>query len=220
MNATREMPAYKSHKTVHALQITSIVQAPASHVHPGGSWFLHFFEDGYAPIEVSHDWYAKHGPHQGGYFVVYKDGYRSFSPRESFETGHTLIDAHAPVSEEDIAKVADKGPRVTPAAIEAEIAGEYYFTAAQATQGCPQFPSLGLLTFCVLALKNGFTVTGESACASPENFNADTGQRIARENAINKVWPLLGFRLRDRLHECEVSSYDPKTDAMDGGRLG
>ena len=57
-----------------------------------------------------------------------------------------------------------------------------------------------LLTFCVLVLRNGFTVTGESACASPENFNAEIGRRIARENAINKVWPLLGFRLRDRLH--------------------
>ncbi|MBS0402858.1 MAG: hypothetical protein JSS18_10305 [Proteobacteria bacterium] len=58
---------------------------------------------------------------------------------------------------------------------------------------------LGLLTFCVLVLRNGFTVTGESACASPENFDAEIGRRIARENAINKVWPLLGFRLRDKL---------------------
>lgn len=58
---------------------------------------------------------------------------------------------------------------------------------------------LHLLTFCVLVLKNGFTVTGESACASPENFNAEIGRRIARENAVNKVWPLLGFRLRDKL---------------------
>lgn len=51
----------------------------------------------------------------------------------------------------------------------------------------------------MLVLRNGFAVTGESACASPENFNADIGRRIARENAVNKVWPLLGFRLRDKL---------------------
>ena len=56
-----------------------------------------------------------------------------------------------------------------------------------------------LLTFCVLVLSNGFTVTGESACASPENFDAEVGRKIARQNAVNKVWPLLGFRLRDQL---------------------
>lgn len=59
--------------------------------------------------------------------------------------------------------------------------------------------ALGLLTFRVLVLRNGFTVTGESACASPENFDAAIGRRIARENAVQKIWPLLGFRLRDKL---------------------
>ena len=54
--------------------------------------------------------------------------------------------------------------------------------------------SLGLLTFCVLVLRNGFTVTGESACASPENFDAEIGRKIARQNAINKVWPLICAR--------------------------
>ena len=61
-------------------------------------------------------------------------------------------------------------------------------------------PSLNLLTFCVLVLRNGFTVTGESACASPENFNKEIGERIARENAVQKIWPLLGFALKERLH--------------------
>lgn len=102
--------------------------------------------------------------------------------------------------------IQDKGlnaPRVTPADVEAEISGEYFFTAAQATQGCPQFDSLALLTFCVLVLKNGFTVTGESACASPENFDAEIGEKIARQKAIEKIWPLLGFRLRDQLSRVE-----------------
>ena len=58
---------------------------------------------------------------------------------------------------------------------------------------------LDLLTFCVLMLRNGFMVTGESACASPENFDAEIGRKIARENAINKVWPLMGYeRLNSR----------------------
>ena len=63
----------------------------------------------------------------------------------------------------------------------------------------PQHESLGLLTFCVLVLKNGFTVTGESACASPENFDAELGRKIARQNAVAKVWPLMGYELRSQL---------------------
>lgn len=58
---------------------------------------------------------------------------------------------------------------------------------------------LHLLTFCVLVLKNGFTVTGESACASPENFDAEVGRKIARQNAVAKVWPLMGYELRSKL---------------------
>jgi hypothetical protein len=58
---------------------------------------------------------------------------------------------------------------------------------------------LGLLTFCVLTLRNGFTVTGESACASPENFNADIGRKIARQNAVGKIWLLMGYELRSKL---------------------
>lgn len=102
-------------------------------------------------------------------------------------------------------------PRVTPADIEAEIASEHYFTAAQGMRvafeecGLPardlKYEPLELLTFCVLVLKNGFTVTGESACASPANFDAEIGRKIARQNAVNKIWPLLGFSLRDAIHE-------------------
>jgi len=52
-----------------------------------------------------------------------------------------------------------------------------------------------------LTLQNGFTVVGESACASPENFNAELGRKIARENARNKIWMLEGYLLKQRLHE-------------------
>ena len=113
--------------------------------------------------------------------------------------------------EQEIKAKASNGPRVTPADIEANIASEHYFTAADGVIGQQAIKTiedawdieapapLHLLTFCVLVLRNGFTVTGESACASPENFNAEIGRRIARENAVNKIWPLLGFRLRDQL---------------------
>jgi len=97
-------------------------------------------------------------------------------------------------------------PRVTPADIEAEIASEHYFTALDGVlTGAPidnaTADTLSCLTFCVLVLKNGFTVTGESACASPANFDAEIGRKIARQNAVAKLWPLLGFRLKDTLGE-------------------
>lgn len=102
------------------------------------------------------------------------------------------------------AEIKAKGltaPRVTPADIEANIGGEYYFTGDTATAGSPQMDGLNLLTFCILVLKNGFTVTGESACASPENFDAELGKKIARANAVNKIWPLMGYALKQRLHD-------------------
>ena len=111
---------------------------------------------------------------------------------------------------------ANVAPRIRPEDVEANIVSEHYFTGEQgALMGMPaekfhnmqtlgvmpgDIPaSLKLLTFCVLVLRNGFTVTGESACASPENFNADIVRRIARENAVNKIWPLMGYELRSKL---------------------
>lgn len=111
-------------------------------------------------------------------------------------------------------EIQDKGltaPRVTPADIEANIEDEVYFTALDGYAGTQPGTSadfrygrinsgpLSLLTFCVLVLRNGFTVTGESACASPENFDPEIGKKIARENAINKIWPLMGYELRSKL---------------------
>ena len=106
-------------------------------------------------------------------------------------------------------------PRVTPADIDANIVSEHYFTARDGRRGAiqdgtyegrerPEFGEsdlarLDLLTFCVLVLRNGFTVTGESACASPENFNAEIGRKIARQNAVQKIWPLMGYALRETL---------------------
>lgn len=154
-------------------------------------------------------------------------------------------------------------PRITPADIEANIASEHYFTAADGARAVtsemvdrflswklpqnfhpdsfisfdrekhdawggypnswptgtnlltaeqakamlehvlqpqPEQQALSLLTFCVLVLRNGFTVTGESACASPENFDAEIGRKIARQNAVAKIWPLMGYELRSKLH--------------------
>ena len=113
--------------------------------------------------------------------------------------------------EQEIQAKGLTAPRVTLADIEANIVGESYFTAADGYRsgpaydphGHPAYPlpapqPLELLTFCVLVLRNGFIVTGESACASPENFDAELGRKIARQHAISKVWPLMGYALKER----------------------
>lgn len=110
--------------------------------------------------------------------------------------------------EDEIVRKGKTAPRVTPGDIDLAIVSEHFFTAADGVAG--QDPSsqcntrvawetLSLLTFCVLVLRNGFTVTGESACASPENFDAEIGRKIARQNAVQKIWPLMGYALKDRL---------------------
>ena len=110
--------------------------------------------------------------------------------------------------EQEIEAKGLTAPRVTPEDIEANIASEHYFTAedgvgrvnkGQTSNSGKNPESLRLLTFCVLVLRNGFTVTGESACVSPENFDAELGRKIARQNAISKVWPLMGYALKERL---------------------
>lgn len=107
-------------------------------------------------------------------------------------------------------------PRVTTEHIASLIVEEHFFTAGQGAYGSSDWAKglagpmgeegrkpgpLDLLTFCVLVLRNGFTVVGQSACASPENFNAEIGRQIARKDAIEKIWPLEGYLLRQRLHD-------------------
>lgn len=90
--------------------------------------------------------------------------------------------------ESDIQAKGKTAPRVTLADIDAEIVGETFTI----------LPS-GRVTVCELTLRNGFTVRGESAVVCIENFDAEIGKRVARENARNQIWQLLGFRLRDQL---------------------
>ncbi len=101
-------------------------------------------------------------------------------------------------------------PRITPSDIEQNIISEYFFTAADGVYGAdpeyrlPASSATHLLTFCVLVLRNGFTVTGESACASPANFDAELERKIARQNAVGKIWPLMGYELKCRLNAEET----------------
>ncbi len=92
--------------------------------------------------------------------------------------------------EQEIQSKGLNAPRLTPDHIDSVIAGTQFhvFEGSQ-------------LTVCCMTLTNGFTVTGESACASPENFNAEIGEKIAANNAREKVWQLEGYLLKQMLHE-------------------
>lgn len=109
-------------------------------------------------------------------------------------------------------------PRVTMEKVEAAISATHYFTAADGVlgdfvrgtgayhhghTGSKAATPLQLLTFCVLILRNGYTVYGASACAHPDLYDKALGQKLARDDAIDKIWPLLGFMLRESLQAAE-----------------
>ena len=85
-------------------------------------------------------------------------------------------------------------PRLTPELIDNTIKTEQYHVFN------------GVLTICCLTLTNGFTVTGESAFASPENFDRELGQEIAKQNARDKIWALEGYLLKQKLYENSLDS--------------
>ena len=92
-------------------------------------------------------------------------------------------------TEEMIQEKGLNAPRLTPKLINDTIVGEYYHIVPNTT-----------LTLCVLTLTNGFTVTGESAAVSIENFDKEIGRKVARENAREKIWVLEGYLLKETLY--------------------
>jgi len=80
-------------------------------------------------------------------------------------------------------------PRITPTDIENCIVDEKYHVFEGTT-----------FTACLLTLRNGYNVIGESACASPENFDAELGRSLARSSAVNKIWALEGYLLKEKLY--------------------
>lgn len=87
--------------------------------------------------------------------------------------------------------------RVTVESIEAKIVREDFFTGVNGNT----------LTICILTLANGFTVTGESACVDPRNFDPELGKKYAREAAFEKIWPLEGYLLREQMAKREAAPF-------------
>ena len=115
------------------------------------------------------------------------------------------------VTEEELEERA-VARRVTLEDVKKAVLFEYYFTAAQGVRGAGYMQtkmqgrasSLEQLTICVLVLRNGFTVTGQSACADPANYQKDIGDRVARSDAENKIWPLLSYELKTEISKRSV----------------
>ena len=137
---------------------------------------------------------ADEDPWDDGYLVEYlsggksnderHEGYISWSPKAVFEEAYKEVKSiDQMIAEKDL-----NAPRITLAHIESVIKSEAYFV----------FPGTQL-TVCCLTLRNGFNVTGESACASPENFDEEVGRAYAREHAFEKIWQLEGYLLKEKL---------------------
>lgn len=92
-------------------------------------------------------------------------------------------------------------PRVSLADIEANIVAAHTFTAGVALEALdnPVHPAFDLLTICLLVTRNGFTLIGKSAPASAENFDVELGKKLAYEDAVRQLWPLMGYALREQL---------------------
>jgi hypothetical protein len=102
-------------------------------------------------------------------------------------------------------------PRVTLDDIKSSIIAQFHFTAELGNHCYTLIPEVGsaddmtvkqqlkLLNICVVIVRNGFSVVGKSAPASPENYNREFGEKLAYEDCIRQLWPLMGFALREKL---------------------
>lgn len=184
----QELPKYNCHKQVQAIKIGFVET-----LHDGGAKIIPCGI--HESFTVDAEYVRKHVPEAGGYYVVYEGGYKSFSPAQAFEEGYSLVrQPDLSMSDQDIEQeIQDKGltaPRITPQHIEQMVVGEEYHRFPHTT-----------VTVCCLFLHNGFTVVGESACASSDNFDEELGKKIARDNAKQKIWALEGYLLKQKLHE-------------------
>lgn len=158
-----------------------------------------------APVRVEPEWMEQNKPKPGDYLIRgERDGRpdtlyaissealaANYTPLDAVKLatlGQPMKDYTAPTEAELAERLT--APRITPGDIDAAIKAVDFYV----------FPG-SMLTVCCLTLQNGYTVTGESACAAPENFKKDIGERYAVESAKRKVWPLLGFMLKQRLFE-------------------
>lgn len=127
--------------------------------------------------------------------------------------------------EQEIQAKGLNAPRLTPDHIDSKIKSVEYILprdVCKRDNGVEIFDaplSLQTLTFCILTLENGFTVAGESACASPENYDAEIGKEIAYTNAREKIWLLEGYLLKQHLYNYSIAPTESDIKAQEPSEL-
>jgi len=91
MEAAAEMPRYRCHKEVWALKIAAVIIDDHDSYSTGHGATIVPEDRRYAPLRVDYEYLRKHDPKPGGYYVVYDDGYASWSPAKAFEEGYALV---------------------------------------------------------------------------------------------------------------------------------
>ncbi|WP_046970339.1 Gp49 family protein [Dyella japonica] len=217
MNQPKKLPVYQSHKLVQAVKIANMERLDVT-----ASLIIYPAEKDIEPFTVDLRYLVRHNPHIGGYFVRYEDGYESFSPANAFERGNTLLSDREQAPPE--LAVSASMTRVTQEEVDAEIVAEIYLNtdpdaAEQAayrpgTDAAAARLSASCLTVCVLVLSNGHKAVGiNHGPVRPEAQDVAYGRYDARQQAVEQIWPLLGFRLRDRVAASEQRHAPAATDA-------
>ena len=167
MSLTREIPVYQCHKTVQALKISAVIDNPRGYE-------LHFEDDRFAPIEVLASWVDKHDPKPGGYFVVYGDGYKSFSPATAFEAGYTPAGELPPPVQIDVERLMNS---LTPetAAVTMSMAESY-------VQQVRALGPIGSVAMC-LAIGIAAKASEQQRAAQPDQAAAESDQQPAETPA-------------------------------------
>lgn len=183
----QQMPKYRSHKEVWALKIKDVLcdtRKTEGAIIPE--------EEGFASIPVSSEYMKKHNPQPGGYFVVYPDGYESWSPAAAFESGYARVDEpyvsqlHHSTVEEMIKELHCDGDRVTPKAISDRITSVSFETIYLCGKK---------FMYCGIKMDNGFVVVGEpSVCLDPINWRDSIGRTESYKNAFSRIWELEAYR--------------------------
>lgn len=229
-----ELPTYRCTKTVHAAMVSgvSLIESPDG----AAAYELQLVLPnlGTASVQVDQEWMvrrgvggdARHGgvckaeDLVGGFYVVYDDGYTSWSPSAAFSSGYVPMELQEPQSNaeagllpqaanEDLAPnelerrlQTQPAPRVSRQSIEQRIADVQYFLLPE-TNG-PR------TTICNIVLDNGYSVRGESSCVDPRNFDAEIGRTLAYNDAFRKLWGLFGFMLAEgRLGSARAKALAP-----------
>lgn len=126
-------------------------------------------------------------------------------------SGHAAVDDSVEAMNQAKGKTA---ARITPEQVDANIAAEYSFTLDKALTGCPLVEGLDRVTLSVIVLRNGTKLVGVNYGAiDPERHDPEMGRTEARKEAIEQVWPLMGYELRSQLAQSQgvVQAYEAMT---------